>query len=159
MADIGWRGEFWVLPHPPSAVQTICRGQSTPTPQHIAFDCRPPHAPLGVASQRAVILSFWTPDEQADKAYRIIFSKKHAIVLVDSKKSVTFAIAFTNSVQCPDGGIGRRAGLKHQWGNPSRFDPGSGYRRHLLIFWFRGVLFLLYGQQPTELLTLYYTLK
>ena len=28
----------------------------------------------------------------------------------------------------PDGGIGRRAGLKHQWGNPSRFDPGSGYR-------------------------------
>ena len=28
----------------------------------------------------------------------------------------------------PDGGIGRRAGLKHQWGNPCRFDPGSGYR-------------------------------
>ena len=27
----------------------------------------------------------------------------------------------------PDGGIGRRAGLKHQWSNPSRFDPGSGY--------------------------------
>ena len=26
-----------------------------------------------------------------------------------------------------DGGIGRRAGLKHQWGNPSRFDPGSEY--------------------------------
>ena len=30
----------------------------------------------------------------------------------------------------PDGGIGRRAGLKHQWSNPSRFDPGSGY--HLM---------------------------
>ena len=30
-------------------------------------------------------------------------------------------------VPCPDGGIGRRAGLKHQWSNPSRFDPGSGY--------------------------------
>ena len=29
---------------------------------------------------------------------------------------------------CPDGGIGRRAGLKHQWSNPSRFDPGSGYK-------------------------------
>ena len=28
----------------------------------------------------------------------------------------------------PDGGIGRRAGLKHQWGNPCRFDPGSGYK-------------------------------
>ena len=28
---------------------------------------------------------------------------------------------------CPDGGIGRRDGLKHRWSNPSRFDPGSGY--------------------------------
>lgn len=27
----------------------------------------------------------------------------------------------------PDGGIGRRDGLKHRWSNPSRFDPGSGY--------------------------------
>ncbi len=35
---------------------------------------------------------------------------------------VTFATA-----NRPDGGIGRRAGLKHQWGNPSRFEPGSGY--------------------------------
>ena len=34
----------------------------------------------------------------------------------------TFALA-----NRPDGGIGRRAGLKHQWGNPSRFEPGSGY--------------------------------
>ena len=33
---------------------------------------------------------------------------------------------------CPDGGIGRRAGLKHQWGNPSRFDPGSGYAEILV---------------------------
>ena len=31
----------------------------------------------------------------------------------------------------PDGGIGRRAGLKHQWSNPCRFDPGSGYSRPL----------------------------
>ena len=31
-------------------------------------------------------------------------------------------------IPSPDGGIGRRAGLKHQWGNPCRFDPGSGYR-------------------------------
>jgi hypothetical protein len=29
----------------------------------------------------------------------------------------------------PDGGIGRRAGLKHQWSDPSRFDPGSGYAK------------------------------
>ena len=31
----------------------------------------------------------------------------------------------------PDGGIGRRAGLKHQWSNPCRFDPGSGYDKTL----------------------------
>ena len=31
----------------------------------------------------------------------------------------------------PDGGIGRRAGLKHQWSNPCRFDPGSGYKDRL----------------------------
>ena len=32
----------------------------------------------------------------------------------------------------PDGGIGRRAGLKHQWSNPCRFDPGSGYKQKRL---------------------------
>ena len=32
----------------------------------------------------------------------------------------------------PDGGIGRRAGLKHQWSNPCRFDPGSGYKMQVL---------------------------
>ncbi len=32
--------------------------------------------------------------------------------------------------ESPDGGIGRRAGLKHQWSNPCRFDPGSGYARN-----------------------------
>ena len=36
----------------------------------------------------------------------------------------------------PDGGIGRRAGLKHQWSNPSRFDPGSGYYKPLVNRWF-----------------------
>ena len=34
---------------------------------------------------------------------------------------------FRSKFPSPDGGIGRRAGLKHQWSNPSRFDPGSGY--------------------------------
>ena len=33
----------------------------------------------------------------------------------------------------PDGGIGRRAGLKHQWSDPCRFDPGSGYQQNRLI--------------------------
>ena len=38
----------------------------------------------------------------------------------------TFALLKTIHTS-PDGGIGRRAGLKHQWSNPCRFDPGSGY--------------------------------
>ena len=48
-------------------------------------------------------------------------------------KCITFAPHLS-----PDGGIGRRAGLKHQWGNPCRFDPGSGYRkeRSLLLSFF-----------------------
>ena len=29
----------------------------------------------------------------------------------------------------PGGGIGRRAGLKHQFGNKYRFDPGPGHKR------------------------------
>ncbi len=49
------------------------------------------------------------------------------------KKAVllrTFLLVVCNNEQKsigPDGGIGRRAGLKHQWSNPCRFDPGSGY--------------------------------
>ena len=37
------------------------------------------------------------------------------------EKSRIFAAHFRNDV-CPDGGIGRRAGLKHQW---IHFHPGS----------------------------------
>ena len=51
--------------------------------------------------------------------------KKMVINFAEYKKSITFAHKLR---KCPDGGIGRRAGLKHQWGNPSRFDPGSGYK-------------------------------
>ena len=43
---------------------------------------------------------------------------------------VIFASPLLKST-CPDGGIGRRAGLKHQWiQNPCRFDPGSGYSKN-----------------------------
>ncbi len=35
---------------------------------------------------------------------------------------------------CPDGGIGRRVGLKHQWSNPCRFDPGLGHPKTLQPF-------------------------
>ena len=48
---------------------------------------------------------------------------------VETKKSINFAGA------SPDGGIGRRAGLKHQWSNPCRFDPGSGYKRGFQFDW------------------------
>ena len=34
-----------------------------------------------------------------------------------------------NKMPCPDGGIGRRAGLKHQCRKACRFDPGSGYKK------------------------------
>ena len=37
------------------------------------------------------------------------------------KNITTFAIAIEKQ-RCPDGGIGRRAGLKHQW---IHFHPGS----------------------------------
>ena len=43
-----------------------------------------------------------------------------------------FAPVVLTTKSCPDGGIGRRAGLKHQWSNPSRFEPGSGYDKPLV---------------------------
>ena len=55
------------------------------------------------------------------------FEKKIGKKFASSKIISTFATANKPSAICPDGGIGRRAGLKHQWSNPSRFDPGSGY--------------------------------
>ena len=42
--------------------------------------------------------------------------------IANSKKSRIFA-AQLRKTSCPDGGIGRRAGLKHQWIH----FPGSGY--------------------------------
>ena len=50
----------------------------------------------------------------------------------------TFAAVLIPS---PDGGIGRRAGLKHQWGDPCRFDPGSGYKETLVEVLYKGFLF------------------
>ena len=56
--------------------------------------------------------------------------------LVYKAKNSIFASKFKRG---SDGGIGRRAGLKHQWGNPCRFDPGSEYEekdvfRHILFY-------------------------
>ena len=48
-------------------------------------------------------------------------TKKRSKNLVKKKSMTNFA------PQSPDGGIGRRVGLKHRWSNPCRFDPGSGY--------------------------------
>ena len=42
----------------------------------------------------------------------------------------TFAPAFANERYCPDGGIGRRVGLKHQWGKTrTGSTPVLGTRR------------------------------
>ena len=55
-------------------------------------------------------------------------SKFSAKSLAGLAQNSTFAGAFLQDDEgSPDGGIGRRAGLKHQWSNPCRFDPGSGY--------------------------------
>ena len=43
---------------------------------------------------------------------------------------IYFKLIFLQSI-CPGGGIGRRVGLKHQWGNPCRFEPGPGYGKEL----------------------------
>ena len=40
------------------------------------------------------------------------FYKKRTQLFFYINYLCTFAVAFT---QCPDGGIGRRVGLKHQW--------------------------------------------
>ena len=37
------------------------------------------------------------------------------------------AVSMAVFESCPDGGIGRRAGLKHQCRKASRFEPESGY--------------------------------
>ena len=66
-----------------------------------------------------------------------ILKKSPAYPLV-SVKCCTFAAVLTPS---PDGGIGRRAGLKHQWGNPCRFDPGSGYMETLVEMLCKGFFF------------------
>ena len=56
------------------------------------------------------------------------FEKKVSKKFASSKIISTFATANKPRGIRPDGGIGRRAGLKHQWSTPSRFDPGSGYK-------------------------------
>ena len=53
---------------------------------------------------------------------RIFFFKKRAKCFAYKKKRITFATQFDKIKVCPDGGIGRRAGLKHQW---SKIHPGS----------------------------------
>ena len=70
--------------------------------------------------------------------YRV-FRPRYVIYFAISEISDTFAIlnqkvypsraSLRTQHTSPDGGIGRRAGLKHQWSNPCRFDPGSGYKK------------------------------
>ena len=51
----------------------------------------------------------------------LLFSPFFAESIAGFKKSRIFAPHLRNQA-CPDGGIGRRAGLKHQW---IHFHPGS----------------------------------
>ena len=49
---------------------------------------------------------------------------------------------------CPDGGIGRRAGLKHQCRKASRFEPGSGYHKRVKLFIFKHLTLFLFKIVP-----------
>ena len=63
---------------------------------------------------------------------KLIFPTIYNIFALLTRRSTTFSIPARPSLpdaKSPDGGIGRRAGLKHQWSNPCRFDPGSGYQK------------------------------
>ena len=69
----------------------------------------------------------------------LVFPRFYNIFATLTRRSIAFSITTRPSrpdATSPDGGIGRRAGLKHQWSNPCRFDPGSGYpsNRKSLIF-------------------------
>ena len=60
----------------------------------------------------------------------LVFPRFYNIFAALTRRSIAFSITTRPSLPdatSPDGGIGRRAGLKHQWSNPCRFDPGSGY--------------------------------
>ena len=48
----------------------------------------------------------------------------------------------------PDGGIGRRAGLKHQCRKASRFEPGSGYEEKAKPFDFKHLAFYYFINAP-----------
>ena len=61
----------------------------------------------------------------------LVFPRFYNIFATLTRRSIAFSITTRPSLPdatSPDGGIGRRAGLKHQWSNPCRFDPGSGYQ-------------------------------
>ena len=81
-----------------------------PICQAISADCFNPYQHLSLHQ------------EQLSKSP--VVTKLVAPILHKRKIVITFA-----PQRSPDGGIGRRAGLKHQWSNPSRFDPGSGYAK------------------------------
>ena len=59
-----------------------------------------------------------------------------------------FAPVVLTTKSCPDGGIGRRAGLKHQWSNPSRFEPGSGYKEKAKWLIFKRLAFSCFMNVP-----------
>ena len=85
----------------------------------------------------------------------IIFFEKKQPIICSFKNKLYLCIAFERQSygKCPDGGIGRRVGLKHQW---IHFHPGSipglGTNRKLSIE--QSLLsFFIYSTFPTFFLT------
>ena len=68
--------------------------------------------------------------------------KKIAKMFAGIKIIATFALAIEKQ-RCPDGGIGRRAGLKHQWSNihPGS-TPGLGTRKRAKYLTYQILSFL-----------------
>ena len=57
---------------------------------------------------------------------------------------------FTNNAKCPDGGIGRRAGLKHQWGNTCAGSTPALGTEILLEVILRGFFYFLSPHFPSS---------
>lgn len=90
----------------------------------------------------------WTPSKKWDTAEKSCVIDKKTLTLQSES-------GWWPPWGCPDGGIGRRVGLKHQWCEPCRFEPGSGHRRSgtisfrtFLLFYVGGLPF--YGRSLGE---------
>ena len=93
-----------------------------------------------------------------------IFEKFH-FFLVKKGDTAYFCLPFSQAIgrsvllkrsTCPGGGIGRRVGLKHQWGNPCGFESHPGY---FTLHTNRMEGFFVYASQAAPKTTMKYTKK